>query len=553
MSITGVSANRLELLQIAKAVANEKSIDEKIVLEAIEEAMQKAARSRYGSELDIRAAINPVTGQMTLTRNVTVVEEVENDSTEMSLEEAHQIEPKTELGHVFVEELPPMEFGRVASQTAKQVITQKVREAERARQYEEYKDRVGEVVNGIIKRVEYGNVIVDLGRAEGIIRRNDGIPRENLQINDRTRAYIYEVREESRGPQIFLSRAHPKLMAALFSQEVPEVYDGIIQIPSVARDPGSRAKIAVISNDSAIDPVGACVGMRGSRVQAVVSELQGEKIDIIQWSEDPATFLVNAMAPAEVSKVIMDEEAGRVEVVVPEDQLSLAIGRRGQNVRLASQLTNWTIDILTEEQESERRNTEFNERTQMFMTALDVDEMIAQLLTSEGFETAEEVAYVEPHEISAIEGFDEDTATELQMRAKEYLAAEAEKLNQRRLELGVEDKLVDLPYLNLSMVVRLGEAKVKTLEDFAGLIPDDLRGWFESKDGERVREAGIFEKEKLTVEDANSMIMQARVAAGWISEAEYAQMLADEAAAAAAEEAGEEADAEAEEGAANPA
>jgi len=464
MSISGVSANRLELLQIARAVAAEKSIPETIVLEAIEEAMQKAARSRYGSELDIRAKINPKTGELQLTRCVTVVEEVENDSTEMSLAEAHQIEPKTELGHVFVEELPPMEFGRVASQAAKQVITQKVREAERARQYEEYKDRVGEVVNGIIKRVEYGNVIIDLGRAEGIIRRNDGIPRENLMVNDRTRAYIYEVREEARGPQIFLSRAHPNLMSALFAQEVPEVYDGIIQIPTVARDPGSRAKISVISNDSSIDPVGACVGMRGSRVQAVVSELQGEKIDIIQWSEDPATFLVNAMAPAEVSKVIMDEEAGRVEVVVPEDQLSLAIGRRGQNVRLASQLTGWTIDILTEEQESERRQTEFKDRTDIFMKALDVDEMIAQLLTSEGFETAEEVAYVESAEISAIEGFDEDTATELQMRAREYLDAETAKLDEHRKKLGVEDNLLELPFLNVSMAVRLGEADIlKTL------------------------------------------------------------------------------------------
>ena len=530
MSISGVSANRLELLQIAKAVAAEKSIPESIVLEAIEEAMQKAARSRYGSELDIRASINPVSGELTLTRNVTVVDEVENDSTEMSLAEAKQIDPKTELGHVFVEELPPMEFGRVASQTAKQVITQKVREAERARQYEEYKDRVGEVVNGIIKRVEYGNVFVDLGRAEGVIRRNDGIPRENLQVNDRTRAYIYEVREEARGPQIFLSRAHPKLMSALFAQEVPEVYDGIIQIPTVARDPGSRAKISVISNDSSIDPVGACVGMRGSRVQAVVSELQGEKIDIIQWSEDPATFLVNAMAPAEVSKVIMDEEAGRVEVVVPEDQLSLAIGRRGQNVRLASQLTGWTIDILTEEQESERRQSEFNDRTKVFMEALDVDEMIAQLLTAEGFETAEEVAYVEPGEISAIEGFDEETATELQTRAREYLSAEAAKLDIRCKELGVEGKLLELPFLNLSMAVRLGEAGVKTLEDFAGLVPDDLRGWFENKDGERVREAGILEKEKLSSEDASAMIMQARVAAGWITEEEYTTMLAEQAA-----------------------
>lgn len=536
MTITGVSANRLELLQIAKAVAREKSIDEGIVLEAIEEAMQKAARSRYGSELDIRAKINPVTGEIRLTRCVTVVDEVENESTEMSVPEAKQIDPKIEAGHVFEEELPPMEFGRVASQTAKQVITQKVREAERKRQYEEYKDRIGEVVNGIVKRVEYGNVIIDLGRAEGIIRRNDGIPRENLNQGDRTRAYIYDVRQEMRGPQIFLSRAHPQFMAALFSQEVPEVYDGIIRIPSVARDPGSRAKIAVISSDSGIDPVGACVGMRGSRVQAVVSELQGEKIDIIQWSEDPATFLVNALAPAEVAKVIMDEEQGRVEVVVPEEQLSLAIGRRGQNVRLASQLTGWTIDILTEEEESERRQKEFVERSTAFMEALDVDETIAQLLVAEGFETTEEVAWVEPYEISAIEGFDEETAEELQTRAREHLERLAEAQDKRRKELGVEDALLELPFINLSMAVRLGEAEVKTLEDFAGLIPDDLRGWFESKDGERVREPGIFEKEKLSAEDAIAMIMQARVAAGWLSQEEYEQMLAAEAADDEAEE-----------------
>lgn len=518
MSMTGVSANRLELLQIAKAVAAEKSIEESIVLEAIEEAIQRAARSRYGSELDIRAHIDPITGSMLLQRYITVVEEVDNDSTEINLEEAKKQNPEAEIGFIFKDELPPVEFGRVASQAAKQVITQKVREAERSRQYEEYQSRVGEVVNGIVKRVEYGNVIIDLGRAEAIIRRNDGIPRENLQQGDRTRAYIYEVREESRGPQIFLSRAHPKLMAALFSQEVPEVYEGIIEIPSVARDPGSRAKIAVLSNDSAIDPVGACVGMRGSRVQAVVSELQGEKIDIIQWSADPATFLVNALAPAEVAKVVLDEEAGRVEVVVPEEQLSLAIGRRGQNVRLASQLTGWTIDILTEEEESVRRQKEFSARTELFMKALDVDEVIAQLLATEGFESVDEVAFVAMEEVAAVEGFDEETAVELQARAREHIERVATELDKRRVELGVADDLMQLDGLTPVMLVKLGEAGVKNVEDFAGLVPDDLRGWFETKDGERVRQAGIFEDEKISTEQANDMIMGARLAAGWVTE-----------------------------------
>ncbi len=535
MSMTGVSANRLELLQIAKAVAAEKSIEESIVLEAIEEAIQRAARSRYGSELDIRAHIDPVTGSMSLKRYVTVVEEVENDSTEIGLEEAKKLNPEAEVGFVFDEELPPVEFGRVASQAAKQVITQKVREAERARQYEEFKDRVGEVVNGIVKRVEYGNVIIDLGRTEAIIRRNDGIPRENLQQGDRTRAYIYEVREEARGPQIFLSRAHPKLMAALFAQEVPEVYEGIIEIPSVARDPGSRAKIAVLSNDNAIDPVGACVGMRGSRVQAVVSELQGEKIDIIQWSEDPATFLVNALAPAEVAKVVMDEDDGRVEVVVPEEQLSLAIGRRGQNVRLASQLTGWTIDILTEEEESSRRQKEFSARTELFMKALDVDEVIAQLLATEGFDTVEEVAFVAMEEVASIEGFDEDTAVELQERAREHLERLAEKLDARRKELGVADDLIAMEGITLAMAVKLGEADIKNVEDFAGLVPDDLRGWFETVDAERVRQPGIFEEEKMSAETANEMIMGARLAAGWVTEEDLAAAEQDDAEDAPAE------------------
>jgi len=535
----GVSANKTEMLAIARAVAQEKSIDESIVIEAIEEAIEKAARSRYGAEHDIRAKIDPKTGELALTRCMTVVEEVENDSQQMSLADAKKIDKAAELGTVFTDALPPIEFGRVASLTAKQVITQKVREAERARQYEEYKDRIGEIVNGIVKRVEYGNAIIDLGRAEGVIRRNDGIPRENLQNGERVRAYIYDVREEVRGPQIFLSRAHPDFMAALFSQEVPEVYEGIIEIPSVARDPGSRAKIAVISNDSSIDPVGACVGMRGSRVQAVVSELAGEKIDIIPWSPDPATFIVNALQPAEVAKVVLDEDNSRIEVVVPDDQLSLAIGRRGQNVRLASQLTGWSIDILTEVEESERRQKEFAERTELFMSALDVDEVIAQLLATEGFTDVEEIAYVELGEIAVIEGFDDDTAVEIQARAKDHLDKIAAERDAKRTELGVEDGLLEVEGVDLQMAVAFGENDVKTVDDLAGLTPDDLRGWFETKNGERVREPGILDGFEVSAEDAEMLILRARVAAGWISEDDLPQPEAE-----AEEDSGDEGDAD---------
>ena len=519
----GVSANKLEILQIARAVAQEKMIDESIVLEAIEEAIQKAARSRYGAELDIHCKINPKTGEMRLTSRTTVVEEVENEAHQITLDEAKKRDPEAEIGSFYEEELPPIEFGRVASQTAKQVITQKVREAERKRQFNEYKDRIGEIVNGIVKRVEYGNVIIDLGKAEGIIRRSDGIPRESLQVNDRVRAYIYDVREETRGPQIFLSRAHPDFMAALFAQEVPEVYEGVIEIPRVARDPGSRAKIAVISNDSSIDPVGACVGMRGSRVQAVVNELAGEKIDIIPWNPDPATFIVNALQPAEVAKVVLDDEAERIEVVVPDDQLSLAIGRRGQNVRLASQLTGWAIDILTEEEESERRQKEFSERTSTFMNALDVDEVIAQLLATEGFAEVEDIAFVELDEIAVIEGFDDDTAQEIQTRAREFLEKRAVEQDARRKELGVEDAVLDVEGVDLPMAVKFGENEVCTIEDLAGLTPDDLRGWYETRDGERVREPGILEGSDMSPEDAEMLIMRARVIAGWISEEDLPQ------------------------------
>ncbi len=532
---TGISANRLELLQIADAVAREKGIEKEIVIASIEEAIQKAARSRYGAEHDIRVHIDTKTGETSIKRYVTVVpDDAELDETSLGmvrLSDALAVDRDAFVGQVTEEELPPFEFGRVQTQMARQVVTGKVREAERERQFEEYKDRVGEIVNGTVKRVEYGNVIVDLGRGEGIMRRDQSIPRENFNLGDRIRCYIYDVRRETKGPQIMLSRAHGGFMAKLFAQEVPEVYDGVIEIRAVARDPGSRAKMAVVSNDSSIDPVGACVGMRGSRVQAVVAELQGEKIDIIQWNPDEATFIVNALAPAEVSKVVMDEEDERVEVVVPDEQLSLAIGRRGQNVRLASQLTGWQIDIMTETQESERRQKQFAETTALFQEALDVDEVIAQLLATEGFLSVEDVAYVEPHEIAAIEGFDDDTADELQTRAREFLDKEAAAQDARRVELGVEDALLEIEGVTLPMAVALGEGEVKTVEDLAGLIPDDLRGWFETKDGERVREPGILEAFNLSPDDAEALIMRARVLMGWVEappEPEYEEEFVSE-------------------------
>jgi N utilization substance protein A len=517
-----VSANRLELLQIADAVAREKVIDREIVLAAMADAIQKAARSRYGSETNIRADINSKTGEIRLQRLLEVVEAAEDYSTQIPLELARDRNPDAKLGDFIADPLPPMDFGRIAAQSAKQVIVQKVREAERDRQYDEFKDRIGEIVNGTVKRVEYGNVIVDLGRGEGIIRRDEMIPRENMRYGDRVRAYVYDVRREQRGPQIFLSRTHPQFMVKLFTMEVPEIYDGIIQIKSVARDPGSRAKIAVISNDSSIDPVGACVGMRGSRVQAVVGELQGEKIDIIPWSQEPASFIVNALQPAEVAKVVLDEESERIEVVVPDEQLSLAIGRRGQNVRLASQLTGWDIDIMTEQEESERRQKEFNERTALFMEALDVDEMVGQVLASEGFAQVEELAYVDLDEISSIDGFDEDTADEIQTRAREYLERLEAEMDAKRKELGVSDELRQIDGLTSQMMVALGEDGIKTIEDFAGCAADDLVGWSERKDGETKKFEGIFSKLDVSRVEAENMVVQARLLAGWITAEELA-------------------------------
>ncbi len=487
---------RIELIQVADAVAREKGIDREEVLEAMELAIQKAGRSKYGHEYDIRATINRENGEIELRRFLQVADPVENEATQIAIAVAQERNPDAQIGDFLTEPLPPIDFGRIAAQTAKQVIVQRVREAERQRQFKEYKDRVGEIVNGIVKRVEFGNVVVDLGRAEAIIRRDELLARETFHRGDRVRAYIYDVREEARGPQIFLSRAHPKFMAKLFAQEVPEVYDNIIEIKAVARDPGSRAKIAVYSKDSSIDPVGACVGMRGSRVQAVVSELQGEKIDIIPWSPDIATFCVNALAPAEVTKVVVDEDAHRIEVIVPDEQLSLAIGRRGQNVRLASQLIGWDIDILTEAEESERRSEEFRTRSQMFIDALDVDDVVAHLLVSEGFGSIEEVAFVPVEDLTDIEGFDQDVAEELRARARAHLAEEQERLTKRWMELGVAEDMAAVPGVTPAMAVKLGENKIKTLDQLADLASDELRE--------------LLGDIKLSPEEADAIIMAAR-------------------------------------------
>src|SRR5713226_6217747 len=498
-----------DLLQVADAVARDKGIDRDEVLQAMEQAIQKAGRSKYGQEYDIRSEIDRKSGQIRLLRFREVAEPVENDATQIPLGEARRFNPDAEVGDFITDPLPPIDFGRIAAQTAKQVIVQKVRDAERARQFKEFKDRVGEIVNGLAKRVEFGNVIVDLGRAEAILRRDELLPRETFRQGERVRAYIYDVRQEARGPQIFLSRTHPQFMAKLFAQEVPEIYDGIIEIRAVARDPGSRAKIAVLSNDSGIDPVGACVGMRGSRVQAVVAELQGEKIDIIPWSSDPATFVVNALAPAEVAKVVMDEEQRRIEVVVPDDQLSLAIGRRGQNVRLASQLTGWDIDILTEAEESERRTEEFRSRSQMFIDALDIDDVIAHLLVTEGFGSLEEVAFVAVEDLAEIEGFDVEVAAELQERARNALERRDREYESRFRELGVADDLAAVEGLTPGMLVTLGENEIKTLDDFAGLAGDELVEMLAASD-----KGGV----KLELDDANALIMAAR--AHWYEPAE---------------------------------
>ncbi|MGB0570949.1 MAG: transcription termination factor NusA [Alphaproteobacteria bacterium] len=514
--------SRIEMLAVADAVAREKGIEREEVITAMEQAIQKAGRNKYGPEHDIRAIIDRDGGHISLARHREVVEEVEDENTQLTVAQAQAEKADAKVGDFLVDELPPIDFGRIAAQTAKQVIVQRVRDAERERQYEEYKDRVGEVVNGLVKRVEYGNVTVDLGRAEGVMRRDEALPRENHRPGDRIRGYIYDVRREPRGPQIFVTRTRPELMKALFAQEVPEIYDGIIEIRAAARDPGSRAKIAVISRDASIDPVGACVGMRGSRVQAVVGELQGEKIDIIPWSDDPATFVVNALAPAEVTKVVLDEDANKIEVVVPDEQLSLAIGRRGQNVRLASMLSGWDIDILTEEEESQRRQDEFNSRSALFIEAFDVEDVIAYLLVTEGFTTIEEVAFVPMEDLTTIEGFDEEVGEELQARARNWLEERDSKLDVERKKLGVEDAMLNVAGVTLENSVRLGTHGVRTVEDLAGLMPDEYRFIFMDSETE-VKLDDLFNMadheisrlvrpSPVQADEANAIIMAARVA-----------------------------------------
>ena len=487
---------RPELLQIAESVAREKSIDQNIVIQAMEQAIQSAAKRKYGQELEIRAGINKKSGEIEIARVLKVVEVVDNKAIEITLEEGQKRDSSARIGDFFYDPLPPIELGRVAAQTAKQVIVQKVRDAEREKQYEEFKDRVGEVVNGLVKRIEYGNVIVDLGRGEAFIRRDDVIPRETFRPGDRIRSWISEVKKEQRGPQIYLSRTANEFMTKLFTQEVPEIYDGIIQIISVARDPGSRAKISVMSKDNSIDPVGACVGMRGSRVQAVVAELQNEKIDIIPFSEDVPTYLVNALAPAEVTKVVLDEEEKKVEIVVPDDQLSLAIGRRGQNVRLACQLTGWDIDILTEGSESDRRQTEMSNISQLFIDKLNVDEVIAQVLVTEGFSSLEAVAYVPIEDLIEIEGFDEKIAEELRERALTSLKEKEEKIKDDLSNMGISEELSQFEGLTPSILVKLGNAGVKTVDDLADLSSDELK--------EALEEITLSNKE------ADEIIMSAR-------------------------------------------
>lgn len=513
----------MELLQVADTVAREKNIDRDIVIAAMEEAIQKAGRSKYGHEQDIRAHIDRKSGDIALKRYREVVandDEIENEIAQLPVEQARRIKPDAEAGEFLIDDLPPLDFGRIAAQTAKQVIMQKVREAERARQYEEFKDKVGEVINGVVKRVEYGNVTVDIqGRAEALLRRDETIPREPLNVNDRVRAIIYEVREEMRGPQIFLSRSHPEFMAKLFHQEVPEIYDGVIEIKAVARDPGSRAKIAVLTNEGSIDPVGACVGMRGSRVQAVVNELGGEKIDIIEYTEDLGQFVVRALQPAAVTKVVLDEDKNRMDVVVSEEHLSLAIGRRGQNVRLASMLTGWDIDILTEEQESERRAEEFKSRSALFMEALDVDDVIAHLLVAEGFSTVEEIIETPVEELNYIEGFEEEISIELQNRAATWLDGKQEELNEKQEDLGIADDLMTAEGLRPDQILKLGEGDVKSLDDLADLAGDEL--------------IELLGENQITLKEANAVILKARE--HWFAEEDAAAEAAAEKAAESSE------------------
>ena len=465
---------RIELIQVAEAVAREKLIDKEDVILAMEDAIQRAARSKYGLERDIRATVNRNNGAISIEQYTQVVQEVEDESTQMSLEEALRRDKSLKIGDYHKKELPPFDFGRIAAQSAKQVISQKVRDAERVRQYNQFKDRVGEIILGTVKRFDNFSVTLDIGKAEGVIRKEEMIPREQLKPGDRVRTYILSVSEETRGPQIFLSRSCNEFLSLLFTQEVPEIYDGIIEVKSVSREPGSRAKISVYSKDNTIDPVGACVGMRGSRVQAVVNELQGEKIEIIPWAEDPVTFVINSLAPAVPSKVIMDEEAGRMEVIVPDDQLSLAIGRRGQNVRLASDLSRWYIDVISESDESDKRQVEINERTKIFIEALDVDDVIAHLIVAEGYSSINDIEDTSIDELNNIEGFEEELSVELKERAQNYVKLQNENVEKKLKSSGIDSKLYEFSHLSKFDILTLVENDIKTLDDLADLDIGEL-------------------------------------------------------------------------------
>jgi len=505
-------SDKLELLRIVEAVATEKSIDQEIILSSMESAIQKAAKTKFGLDNNIRATIDRESGDISLHKVLKIVETPINFNTEISLEHAIEKEKKenVKIGDEIFEQLPQVDLGRVAAQTARQVITQNVRQAERERQYNDFIEKKGEILSGIVKRLEYGNLIVDLNRAEAIITKDELIPREILKMGDRIKAYCYNVIRENKGQQIFLSRAHPKFMEKLFFQEVPEIYEGIIEIKSATRDPGSRAKICVSSKDSSIDPVGACVGMRGSRVQSVVNELHGEKIDIVHWSEDPAVLVVSALAPAEIQRVIIDDQNRRIEVILTEENLSKAIGRRGQNVRLASKLINYEIDILTEKEESEKRQLEFKDKTEIFIKNLEVDETLGQLLVAEGFSSIEEIHQSTLEEILKIEAIDENTAKELKERAEEYLKKEKEDIGKKLKELGVEDVLINFKGLTPGMLVTLGEKKIKTLKDFADLSTDELIGGYDEKQGKRFKIEGFLEEFALAKNEADDLIMNAR-------------------------------------------
>ena len=506
-------ADRLELLRIAEAVALEKSIDKELIIDSMENGIAKAAKSKFGSENEIKVLINRDNGDIGIFRKLTIVEKPENTNLEISLDEAivlNEENKSKKIGDEVLQPLPSFDFGRIAAQTAKQVISYNVREAERERQYNDFIDKKDTILSGIVKRLEFGNVIVDLGKAEGIIQKNEMIPRENIKAGDRIKAYCLDVRREPRGQQIFLSRAHPKFMEKLFIQEVPEIYDGLIEIKSSARDPGSRAKICVKAIDTSLDPVGACVGMRGSRVQAVVNELQGEKIDIVNWSDDPAVVVSNALSPAEIQRVNVDNEIKKLDVILTEENLSKAIGRRGQNVRLATKLLNYEINIMTDQEDTERRQIEFKEKTDNFVKNLELDETLGQLLVAEGFSSMDDIKDSSVEGLTKIEGIEEETAKELIERAKEFYQKDQEEIAKRIKDLGLDNNLINHEGLTPGMLVTLGEQKILTLNDFADFASDELTGAYDIVKGERVKIKGCLEDFALSKKEADDLIMSAR-------------------------------------------